>query len=902
MDNLLNIFLNDIEEKLKNIDKKLKKDYILYRIKNELNEHNNNINLYNTFINIISKNNLEPYYKLEYSINKERKIILINQYYIAKDKERQKENNICLLNNIYNENIDKIILLNEEEYDLSFLMDKIEDKYKKKVKQIIIERRMRYYDVFNYVNTYYKNNIIIVSNLDIFFNESLNKLKKYNLENKFISLARYDLLNEYSFEGNNKIEKFIHEGPLGDPCIDSADSWIFEAPIKNNEKTKIMLGSNGCDSIINYILKYDLNYDVINPIDDIISIHYHLNDNRVESTKNNTRSYSENNIEENYEPSNYNHMYLCPKRIELCEKIKSFSTFCTKNSYKDLRLLLKSIELYHKDIPIYILCDNWVKNKIIEEKYDLQINIREELEKYTNMTRKIMEEKEIFIEFLLKKTDVIDYAMETNKNTLYIDSDIVLLNKLDLLIGHEYDVGLSPHNIIKEDEDKFGKYNAGFMYVKNKEILNMWRNIVNQKNTFDDQQALDYFEQKYKVFRFDDSYNFGWWRLFQCHDINKRVNSFNYDKRNVYYEFKTLKCVHTHFYEMNDTITIKYNKFIIDLLTEIKHPMLKYINNKKDIKYKEEKKEENFLNKERKKYIIIPKQPRNDFWNHNNDTFRELIYMWKKEGLCEIIEEDTKHVWYNKIGDILLYDRPTLDWLNKDINVEFNKILLGNPNITEELRSKGSNWIFWGRHPEYLEKLSKEILDYNKRFINSIFIGKIENEIQEKYRNKDWEKYIELYMMHKSDEEYFYSQEEYLNLLKQSKFGLCLRGFGGKCNREIELMGLGTVPIVEKNVNMNYYNNLIENKHYFRISKGSEIKEILNNCTEEKWKEMSSACVKWYEENCSCKGSFKVTLDIIEKLNKEKDLNNERIIPDSDLLDEIKCKKTDIFNKNNLYI
>ena len=39
--------------------------------------------------------------------------------------------------------------------------------------------------------------------------------------------------------------------------------------------------------------------------------------------------------------------------------------------------------------------------------------------------------------------------------------------------------------------------------------------------------------------------------------------------------------------------------------------------------------------------------------------------------------------------------------------------------------------------------------------------------------------------------------DEYLNLLKQSKFGLCLRGFGGKCNREIELMGLGTVPDFE---------------------------------------------------------------------------------------------------------
>ena len=76
-------------------------------------------------------------------------------------------------------------MLNEEEYDLDFLFDKIDDKYRKKVKQINIESRLRFYDAFNYVNTYYKNNIIIVANLDIFFDNNLNKLKDYDLTNKF---------------------------------------------------------------------------------------------------------------------------------------------------------------------------------------------------------------------------------------------------------------------------------------------------------------------------------------------------------------------------------------------------------------------------------------------------------------------------------------------------------------------------------------------------------------------------------------------------------------------------------------------------------------------------------------------------------------------------------------------
>ena len=38
-------------------------------------------------------------------------------------------------------------------------------------------------------------------------------------------------------------------------------------------------------------------------------------------------------------------------------------------------------------------------------------------------------------------------------------------------------------------------------------------------------------------------------------------------------------------------------------------------------------------------------------------------------------EADTKHVWYNSIGDILLYDRPTLEWMKKDDGIFANKVL-----------------------------------------------------------------------------------------------------------------------------------------------------------------------------------------------------------------------------------
>ena len=62
-----------------------------------------------------------------------------------------------------------------------------------------------------------------------------------------------------------------------------------------------------------------------------------------------------------------------------------------------------------------------------------------------------------------------------------------------------------------------------------------------------------------------------------------------------------------------------------------------------------------------------------------------------------------------------------------------------------------------------------------------------------------------------ANEEYKYTQDEYLNLLRQSKFGDMFTWIWSRCNREIELMALGTVPIVDKNVDIhNYYDAPIQ--------------------------------------------------------------------------------------------
>ena len=154
-------------------------------------------------------------------------------------------------------------------------------------------------------------------------------------------------------------------------------------------------------------------------------------------------------------------------------------------------------------------------------------------------------------------------------------------------------------------------------------------------------------------------------------------------------------------------------------------------------------------------------------------------------------------------------------WVNNEFH-QAGLVLLGNmDNEIEglELRQKGVNtapWTFWPRRPYVMEKMLNEkgLLDYEKRDIQSIFIGNIENKVQGEYRetDDDWEQVLDVYHCTKGKDHKF-SQEEYLDMLRRSKYGLCLRGYGRKCHREVECMAWGTVPVITNDVCIKSYIN-----------------------------------------------------------------------------------------------
>jgi hypothetical protein len=132
----------------------------------------------------------------------------------------------------------------------------------------------------------------------------------------------------------------------------------------------------------------------------------------------------------------------------------------------------------------------------------------------------------------------------------------------------------------------------------------------------------------------------------------------------------------------------------------------------------------------------------------------------------------------------------------------------------------------------------------------------------------DWSKTVERFSMpvDSTGAAYPFSQTEYLTAISGARFGLCLAGYGNKCNREIEYMACGTVPLVAPDVDMTHY--LVapkEGVHYFRVTGPEDVTRIVESTSRDTWEAMSNACHQWWRENASCEGMFRLTWARIEQ-------------------------------------
>ena len=121
-------------------------------------------------------------------LNKES-VYFITQFFIHPNRQRHRETQTCLKNNVENPFIDHIYLLNEREYTPAELGIR-----SKKISQITVGRRLQFRDVFDFVDANNLHGYIVFANSDIYFNNTLENIKRTDLHNKkeFVGQLRFD--------------------------------------------------------------------------------------------------------------------------------------------------------------------------------------------------------------------------------------------------------------------------------------------------------------------------------------------------------------------------------------------------------------------------------------------------------------------------------------------------------------------------------------------------------------------------------------------------------------------------------------------------------------------------------------------------------------------------------------
>lgn len=515
----------------------------------------------------------------------------------------------------------------------------------------------------------------------------------------------------------------------------------------------------------------------------------------------------------------------------------SFCTISTVGCFDEFIGHLCSLYRWHPNKKIYAMVDTetMIRTSNCLPFMSETLVMYPKLDKYSNKNRHQMEREGIWTQFQMLKARVMQCALLLEKDTLYLDADVLVTNKI--FVDHSCIVGLSPHYIRKKETDLYGYYNGGMLWASDSRVCLDWIEASKTSRYFD-QAALETLV-KHKYFEFDESYNMSWWRLEQS---EKDIKPF-FSENSFCFRDKPIKCVHTHFGRDENN---NFNTSIIKLL----------INSGK---WQELIIIERIINK--KWFLLRPKQPMRLPFDHTNDSFRELMTILPNTDVQCV---DVEGITVPRLGQfVCLYDRDTRWWLNDEVKQSL-KVFVGNMDVQDEFGNdpRYSPWIYWSRHPEKLEKVL--ILSDREKDIESIFVGNIETPEQKQRRTTEWKDVISFFRLSEIRGGHEFTQDQYLDLISRAKYGLSLMGFGIKCHREIELMAVGCVPLIVEGVSTRSYQEpLVEGLHFFRIKEPNDVTKILSNTSEEQWRKMSQAGREWFLRNVHSKNMWNTFLSRI---------------------------------------
>lgn len=253
---------------------------------------------------------------------------------------------------------------------------------------------------------------------------------------------------------------------------------------------------------------------------------------------------------------------------------------------KDLAILFWGLETWHTIPPtVYLYTDDESSNKLPAYKGTLHVNST--LNSYTGLNRSQMETiqgnhfKTKWTDFMCEKINAIRWAFQEtdpgSQGIWFLDADICLLGALPT-IPSSCELALSPHFIRQADEAKYGRFNGGFLWMREPRFLDLWLNATHTSRFFEQAALEDLATSTQFLYEFPIQNNFGWWRLFQSSISPQQISSsFGFLRKSesigIQFQGKPLLSIHTHFFETKDPFTQEFNRIFLGLLEKMgKHP------------------------------------------------------------------------------------------------------------------------------------------------------------------------------------------------------------------------------------------------------------------------------------------------------------------------------------------
>ena len=246
------------------------------------------------------------------------------------------------------------------------------------------------------------------------------------------------------------------------------------------------------------------------------------------------------------------------------------------DALKDFQVFVKTLEVWHPDAHLYIYTDSITP--IHSVKFKGTISTLACLDMYSGKTRPEMEAvdgktyKTLWTDFMYEKVAVLEWmlgtmgTMDSEKGAWFLDADITFLAPLPE-IPETATVALSPHSIRLIDEAKYGRYNGGFMWFKDKELLDVWKKAGHTARFYEQSALEEVAKAATHLYEFPIQVNFGWWRMFQSAlappDIQAKFSLFRAEKSlGIRYDGAPLQSIHTHWYQNDRSATGVFNRWI----------------------------------------------------------------------------------------------------------------------------------------------------------------------------------------------------------------------------------------------------------------------------------------------------------------------------------------------------